>query len=237
MATNFVIGNGFGDDKAFGGDAGLAVIDDPSFNGGVGCEIEIGGRHHDEGVAAAELEDDLLNALRGGDADFHASAFTAGEGGGGHAVVAENGVDLFRADKQRLKRACREACARENFLNRKGALRDVGGMFEESDVASHEAGRDEAEDLPERKVPGHDAEDNAHGLVFHVAVFGIRRHVLIGQKAFGVFGVIAAGPGTFDRFVDGRAESLAHLSGHEAGEEFLVGFEDVGRAIHHGRPG
>jgi hypothetical protein len=200
-------------------------------------EVEVGGGHDDEGVAAAEFEDHLLDALRGGDADFDASAFTAGESGGGDAGVAQDGVDLFRADEESLECAGGEACTLQDFFDGESALGDVRGVLEEADVARHETGRDEAEDLPEREVPRHDAEDDTHRLVLDVAVFGVGGDVFVGQEALGVFGVVAAGPRAFYGFVDGGAESLTHLGGHEAGEEFFVAFEDVGSAVHHGRAG
>ncbi len=41
------------DDEAFGGDAGLAGVDAAGTDGGFDGEIEVGGGHDDEGVAAA----------------------------------------------------------------------------------------------------------------------------------------------------------------------------------------
>ncbi len=42
-----------GDDEALGGDAGLAGVDEAGADGGFDGEIEVGGGHDDEGVAAA----------------------------------------------------------------------------------------------------------------------------------------------------------------------------------------
>ncbi len=60
-----------------------------------------------------------------------------------------------------MEGAAREAGAADEGLDGEGALGDVGGVLEESDVAGHEGGSEEAEDLPEGEVPGHDGEDDA----------------------------------------------------------------------------
>ena len=44
------------DDEALGGDAGLAVVDGARLHGGRTARSEIGAGHHDEGIAAAQLE-------------------------------------------------------------------------------------------------------------------------------------------------------------------------------------
>ena len=79
------------------------------------------------------------------------------------------------------------------------------------------AGRGEAEDLPEREVPGHDREHRPERLVAddssRRASVGDR---LVGQEALGVLGVEAADPGALLRLGHGRADGLAHLERHAA---------------------
>jgi hypothetical protein len=57
--------------------------------------------------------------------------------------------------KKVLEGAAWKACSTHKGFDGLSALGDISGMFEESDVASHQCGSEEAEDLPEREVPGH----------------------------------------------------------------------------------
>ena len=158
-------GDGFGDDEALGGDAGLAVVDDAGLHGGGDGGVEIGAGHDDERIAAAEFEHNFLDALGGRDSDFDAGLLAAGERGGDHARIVQDGVDLLRADEQGLKSACGESGFEENLFNCEGALRHVGGVLEQSDVAGHQRGSGEAKHLPEGEVPRHDGENGADGAI------------------------------------------------------------------------
>src|SRR4030095_11036098 len=53
------------DDEPLGGDARLAVVDQPRLDAGLDRRVEVGARHHDEWIAAAELEHDLLEMASG----------------------------------------------------------------------------------------------------------------------------------------------------------------------------
>jgi hypothetical protein len=68
------------------------------------------------------------------------------------------------ADEQCLKdaRGCAGAC--EQVLQRERALRDVGRVLQQSDVAGRQRGRGEADDLPERKIPRHHRQHSAQRL-------------------------------------------------------------------------
>ena len=105
-------------------------------------------------------------------------------------------------------------------------------MLEQADVAGHQRGSEEAEDLPEREVPGHDREDDAQGIVAHVALGVLGGDALRGQDAGGVVGVVAAGGGALGDLGTRRDDRLAHLGGHRRGELFEVGFEQRGEAPH-----
>src|SRR5436305_409845 len=56
LALEFVR-NGFRDDEALGGDAGLPIVLHARLNGGAHCGFEVGTGHDDEGIAAPEFED------------------------------------------------------------------------------------------------------------------------------------------------------------------------------------
>jgi hypothetical protein len=127
-----------------------------------------------------------------------------------------------------LERAAWEARAADEGLDGEGALRDVGGVLEEADVASHERWREEAEDLPEREVPRHDGEDDAEGIVADVGLFVLGLVVLGGEDLRGVIGVEAAASGALGDLRAGGGEGLAHLGCHGRGELFGVGFEEEG---------
>ena len=59
-------------------------------------------------------------------------------------------------------------------------------MFEEGCVAGHESWRRETNDLPERKVPRHDREDDPERLESDDAPPRVRANLLVGEVAGGV---------------------------------------------------
>ena len=104
-------------------------------------------------------------------------------------------------------------------------------MLEEADVASHECGREEAEDLPEGEVPGHDGEDDAEGVPADVGVvFGVDGFGR--EDAGGVVGVVAAGGGALEYFLLRGVEGLAHLEGDDGGEVVGLVLEESGELAH-----
>ena len=58
-------------------------------------------------------------------------------------------------------------------------------MFEDGCVAGHESWRRETNDLPERKVPRHDREDDPEGLERDDAPPRVRANLLVGEVAGG----------------------------------------------------
>ena len=102
--------------------------------------LEIRARHHDERIAAAEFEHTLLDLPRRATRHFAAGAFAAGQGDRFDARIIDDLRRLFRFDQQRLKNAFVETCATKNIFNRERALRNIGGVFEQADVAAIKAG-------------------------------------------------------------------------------------------------
>ena len=228
----------FVDDEAFRGDAGLAVVDAASLDGVLYGEVEVGRRQDDEGVGAAELEDRFFDEPAGLGSDGAAGGLGAGEGDGGDAGVVEEVLYLAGLDEEGLEDAAGEAGAADQCFNGERALGDVGGVLEEADVAGHERGGEEAEDLPEGEVPGHDGEDDAEWVVADVGFFlvggvgCVKGDAFGGEDTGGIVGVVAAAGGAFGDFGAGRDEGLTHLGGHGDGELFDVGFEEGGESAH-----
>ena len=71
--------HGLDDDEALGRDAALAAVDEPRGGAGLGRRVEVGVLEHDVGIAAAELEDALLQAGAGLRGDGAAGGGAAGE--------------------------------------------------------------------------------------------------------------------------------------------------------------
>ena len=76
-----------------------------ALNGGFDGGVKVGGGHDDEGIAAAEFEDGLLDEPPSLSGDGAAGGFAAGEGDGGDARVGEKRLDLCGLDEQRLENA------------------------------------------------------------------------------------------------------------------------------------
>ena len=89
----------------------------------------------------------------------------AGQGDGLDARIVDDAAHLVGADQQGLKDVRGKAGAADDVFDRQRALRHVGGVLEQAHVARHQGRREKAEDLPERKVPGHDGEHRADRLI------------------------------------------------------------------------
>ena len=91
-------------DEALRRDAGLSVVDDARPHAGLDRGVEIGARHHDERIAAAQFEHDLLEMTARLARDVGAGEFTSGQR---HRRDARIGHELRHArdvDEQRLER-------------------------------------------------------------------------------------------------------------------------------------
>ena len=228
-----LVGDRLVHDEALGRDARLAVVDRARLDRGPHRGVEVGARHHDERVAAAELEHVFLITLPAALATALAGAGAAGERHGGDPRVVDDALHLVGPDQQRLEAALGEAGAAEEVLDGQRALRHVRGVLEQPDVAGHQRRRGEAEHLPEREVPRHDREHRAERLVGDEAPRGAGLDGLVGEEPLGVLGVVAAAQRALRRLLDGGLERLAHLGHHQAAERVLLGLEDLGGLEHH----
>ncbi len=125
-----------------------------------------------------------------------------------------------------------KAGAAHQRLDCESALRDVGGVLQQADVARHQRGREKAEDLPEGKVPRHHGENDAERIPAHVAVVVIGRDGLWREDAGGVVGVVAAGVGALQDLESRGCERLAHLERDECGEVFGLVLQNGGELAH-----
>jgi hypothetical protein len=112
------------------------------------------------------------------------------------------------------------------------ALGHVASVFEECYVARHERRSGEAEDLPEGKVPGHDGQNDADGIVAKIAVSMVAVDVLGSKDALGIFGVVAAASGALFYLSARGSEGLAHLGGDEGSQLFEIRLQQSGEAAH-----
>src|SRR5215211_5808432 len=209
-----LVGDLLVDDDPLGVDARLPVVERARGHRGADSRLQIRRWHDDEGVAPAELEHARLDVLPRLGADLPARTFAAGQRRRLHPRVVYDRLHLARADQERLEGALREPGAVDDVLYGQGALRHVGGVLQEDDVAGHERRGGVPEDLPEREVPRHDGE------------YGTQR--LVADE----------GPGALElrRLGGSRRERLAHLARHQAAELPGLLFQYLRRPHHHPRP-
>ena len=176
--------------------------------------VEVGARHHDERVGAAELEHGLLDLAPrrcdaterpAGSEPVRVTALTRGS--------SMTACDLARADQQRRERALGESAAREQGVE---VAAPTAGTFEACfstpALPAISAGAANRIDLPERVVPRHDREHDAERLVAGVGASRRstdRRVVerLVGEELLGVLGVEAHALGALEHLGAGLRRS------------------------------
>ena len=89
-------------------------------------------------------------------------------------------------------------------------------MLEKPSVSGHERRRREANDLPKRKVPGHDREHDPERLKRDDAPARVRPDLLICEVARRGRGEVLAGPGALLDLGSGLDDRFAHLQRGEA---------------------
>ena len=89
-------------------------------------------------------------------------------------------------------------------------------MFENADVAGHQRRGGKPKDLPERKIPRHDGEHDAHRLKGDPALAAFHTHGLVGKKFLGVLDIVIASGSALFRFRRCRLDRLAHLDRHQS---------------------
>ena len=112
-------------------------LDRACFHADFRRHVQICAWHDDERIAAAKFEYAFLDLPCGGAGDFASGAFAPRQRDRFHARVLDHRAGLLGFDEQRLKHAFRETCPSKNIFNRERALRNVGGVFEQTDIARH----------------------------------------------------------------------------------------------------
>src|SRR5262245_5426379 len=107
-------------------------------------------------------------------------------------------------------------------------------MFEQPNIAGHQGGRGEAEDLPERKIPWHDREYHPEWLPEHRAARGRGLDQFLLEKALRVLSIISAADDALAHFVARRADWLAHFEGNRLGECGDLLFEQISGLLENG---
>ena len=209
-------------DEALGGNAALAAINHAALGGGLGRQGQVGIGQHDERVRAAQLQYGFLDVLAGSGGDGRARALRAGQGHGHQAVVGNQLFNLVGPHQQGAETGGWQASIVQYFLQGQGALRHVGGVLEQTHVAGHQGRGGEAHYLPEGEVPGHHGQHHAQRLIADEAAAGIGFHQLVGQKSFGVLGIVLAAGRALQHLSPAVGDGFAHFQGHEAGQGILA---------------
>src|SRR5205085_4815257 len=98
-------------------------------------------------------------------------------------VVGDDRLDRGARYEDGAKKALWESGVADDLFDRQRALWNVRRVLEETRVTRHECRRREPNDLPERKVPGHDRENDAQGLKGDETPSCIRADLLVGEIA------------------------------------------------------
>jgi len=93
------------------------------------CALEVCARHHDERIAAAELEHAFFDLSRGRTRHSAPRFFAARQRYRFNARIENYLLHLLRLDEQRLENAIIKSGAAKNFFDGKPALRDIGGVL------------------------------------------------------------------------------------------------------------
>ena len=222
--------------ESFGRDTALAIVDGAGGHRRLYGERQVGARHHDEWVAAAQLHDRRLDGRARRARHAAPSTLGAGQRDGLHALIVQDRFDALAADEQRLEHVHRESGLGYHALDGERTPRHVAGVLEQAHIARHEGWPDKPERLPVRKIPWHHRQNNAQRLIGHVRLLSLGHHLFVGQKLLGVLGVVAATHSALLHLGHGGAQGLAHLAGRQSSQLLLAGLQDVGGAVHPGGP-
>lgn len=165
-----------------------------------------------------------------------AGAFAAGESNGNDAIIGNQIGDGVGSDQQGLKRAIVEAGAKKDLFDGERALRDVRGVLEQTDIARHQCRCSEAENLPERKIPGHHGEHRTEGLKCDPRLARLHLYFPVAKKRLGIVCVVAAGSRAFLSLGDCPLYRLPHLERHQLPETPLLLLENQCDGAHSLRP-
>ena len=194
--------NCIGNNEALCCDAGLTGIHHPRFHPSRERVLEFCARHHDKRIAAAELEHALFQFASSGARYRTTGALASSKRDRFHSRILDDFFDGLILDQQGLKNSVFKSGITKNIFNSEGALRNVGRVLEQADIAGHQSRSGKSEDLPEGKIPWHNRENDPERLVADEASRSIRGDALFGQKFLAVLCIIAATTRAFLNFLD-----------------------------------
>src|SRR5947209_11105140 len=119
------------------------------------------------------------------------------EGYSSDARIFDQPVGLGTWYKDGSQHALGESRFLKDTLDLQGDTRDVGGVFEHRGIACHQGRCCKAEDLPVRKVPGHDCQHNAQWTEGNIALSGVGGNFLICKEAPSILCKEVAAPCAF----------------------------------------
>src|SRR5690606_12894883 len=149
------------ENKSFGGNAALPGILHACAYAGFDRRCQVGIRKDNECIAPAEFKDGLLDVLTRFCSHGSAGAFTSRKCHSFYYRVRYDSWDLILVDDKALKCPHRKARFNKDFLNVQSTAKNVGCVFQHTNVTRHQGRRRETEDLPEGEVPRHNGEDGS----------------------------------------------------------------------------
>ena len=194
--------------------------------------LEVSAWHHDESVAPAQLEHTLLDFASGCAAHGTAGFFASRECDRFDSWIDNQLLHPVGLDEKGLKNAFIKSGPAKNLFNGERALRNIGRMFEETDVSGHQSRRGKPKHLPEWKIPRHDREHRPNRFISDVTAGGVRLRWFIFQKSFRVFRIVTATASALFDFLHRGAKQLSHLERDGAGELILFLFKERSRRHH-----
>ena len=218
-------------DEPLPGNAALARIQEPGADRAAGCRLDVGVGEDDERVAAAELEDRLLQVKCTGRGDLDPDGLgPGGQGDRRDALIGDQLGDPTAGKDDDLERGvlARRGSHRQAELER--AASDVRGMLEHHRVPGHPCRRGGPDQLPDRVVPGHDREDDPEWRELDVGVGPLGRDGLGGEQGGAVVSVVLARPHTLVDLRPRLADHLSHLAGDQVRERLAPGGRARGRS-------
>src|SRR5207247_9001965 len=168
------------DNESLRCDTGLTGVDRARFDRSAQRRFEVCAWHHDECIAAAQLEHTFFDFTRGCACDGRSSFFAACYRYGLHARVDDQFFHLIRLDQQCLENALLESGAAKDLFNCKRALRHIRCVLKQADVAGNQSRCSKSKHLPERKIPWHHREHRSDRLILDVTFsrIGMQRFLL-----------------------------------------------------------
>ena len=105
-------------------------------------------------------------------------------------------------------------------------------MLQDAGIARHQSRRGKAEDLPERKVPGHHGQDHTQRLEGHKTPAGLGLHDFWHEELRRLLGIKVTDPGTLLHFYPSIFHWFAHLLRREQGIGCRLVAEALGGLVH-----